>query len=230
MSFNLVGLGFNSNEAEFLDVECYQICTYHNLGLDDPNIINYIENLDGHTTVVINSNPEHHGYIELGLDMPKIDLASKIYDMDDANVIFLIDSDCNGQDRFFMTAYCGCTYLTQPVTYLEVVEEARKLSNNLQETIIIDNNFKINLITREIFYDKTRLKPGPKLFDLIVYFVTHPSKLITREELLSKVFDINEYLDDRSIDTNIKKVRQITNYDILETVRGKGYIYHNNRK
>lgn len=227
MSFNLVGLDFSDNEAEFLEVECDEICTYHNLEINDPNIINYIDSLEGHTVVVINSNPEHRGYIIYEWEMPKVNLANKLYDMDNVNVMFLIDSDYNSEDRWFMTSYCGSSYLVHPVSYLEVIDEARRLSNNLQETIIGDNNFSINLISREIFYGKTKLKTGPKLFDLIVYFVIHPNQLLTRKELLSKVFDINDYLDDRSIDANIKKIRKMTNFNILETVRGKGYIYYN---
>ncbi|MFV0499549.1 MAG: winged helix-turn-helix domain-containing protein, partial [Bacilli bacterium] len=209
MSFNLVGMNFNDNEAEFLDVELDVEfdgqCTFHNLKLEysDPNTINYIKKLDGQTVVVINSNPEYHEYIINDWDMPKVDLANKLYDMDNVNVLFLIDADYHYQDRWGMTSYCGSSYLVHPVVYSEVIDEARRLSNNLQETIIRDHNFYINLITREIFYGKTKLKTGPKLFDLIVYFVIHPNKLITREELLSKVFGINDYLDDRSIDTNI---------------------------
>lgn len=229
MSFNIVGLDFNDNEAEFLDAECYGQCTFHNLKLKYSNhdIINYINELDGKTVVVINNNPEHRGYIIHECPMPKVDLANKLYDMDNVNVIFIIDSDYDSQDRWFMTSYCGSSYLVQPVSYIELIDEARRLSNNLQETIIEDNNFKINLITREIFYNETKLKTQRKLYEFIVYFVSNPNRVITRDELLREVFDTAAYLDNRSIDTNIKKVRKMTKFDIFETARGKGYIYHN---
>ena len=59
------------------------------------------------------------------------------------------------------------------------------------------------------------------------YFFTNPNRVITKEELLEKLWNDKYYLDDNILMVNInrlrKKVKEIGITDFLINIRGKGY-------
>lgn len=123
-------------------------------------------------------------------------------------------------------------YITKPFSFDVMLAKIRALlrrtsitSLTAQELIIGD--LSLNTTTRKVFYAGREMVLTLKEFNLLEYLMKHPNKVIEREELLEKVWDINFDSFSNVIDVHIKNLRkklgEIRHEEILESVRGVGY-------
>ncbi len=119
-------------------------------------------------------------------------------------------------------------YILKPFHPAELlIRSSKKMVKN--NYIFEDENFKINFKSRQIYYLNKKINVQPKIFDVIVYFVDNPNKLVTRQELMSDTLGVEHYLSDKYINNIIGKIRQLTTKNIIKTIRGKGYVYINKK-
>ena len=68
---------------------------------------------------------------------------------------------------------------------------------------------------------------GPTEYRMLAFFMTHPERVYTREQLLDRVWGGNVYVEERTIDVHIRRLRKALEefgYDrLVQTVRGSGY-------
>lgn len=68
---------------------------------------------------------------------------------------------------------------------------------------------------------------GPIEFKLLNLFMTHPDRALTRPQIVDKVWRVNAYVDERTVDVHVRRLRralQNTGHDrFIQTVRGVGY-------
>ena len=68
---------------------------------------------------------------------------------------------------------------------------------------------------------------GPTEYRMLAFFMTHPERVYTREQLLDRVWGGNVYVEERTIDVHIRRLRKALEefgYDrLIQTVRGSGY-------
>jgi two-component system phosphate regulon response regulator PhoB len=68
---------------------------------------------------------------------------------------------------------------------------------------------------------------GPLEFRLLEFFMLHPDRVYSREQLLDRVWGGNVYVEDRTVDVHIRRLRKsisILNHEsLIQTVRGAGY-------
>ena len=68
---------------------------------------------------------------------------------------------------------------------------------------------------------------GPIEFRLLEFFMLHPDRVYSREQLLDRVWGGNVYVEDRTVDVHIRRLRKsisISNHEtMIQTVRGAGY-------
>jgi two-component system phosphate regulon response regulator PhoB len=68
---------------------------------------------------------------------------------------------------------------------------------------------------------------GPTEYRMLAFFMTHPERVYTRELLLDRVWGGNVYVEERTIDVHIRRLRKALEefgYDrLIQTVRGSGY-------
>ncbi|MDO3721132.1 phosphate regulon transcriptional regulator PhoB [Marinobacter sp. chi1] len=70
------------------------------------------------------------------------------------------------------------------------------------------------------------LSVGPTEYRLLQFFMTHPERVYTRSQLLDQVWGGNVYVEERTVDVHIRRLRKALgdNYDhLIQTVRGTGY-------
>ena len=74
---------------------------------------------------------------------------------------------------------------------------------------------------------------SPKEFKLLHYLMAHPDRVHSRSQLLDRVWGDHVFIDDRTVDVHIKRLRQALRDagadDALETVRGLGYRFNSPR-
>ena len=68
---------------------------------------------------------------------------------------------------------------------------------------------------------------GPTEYRMLAFFMAHPERVYTREQLLDRVWGGNVYVEERTIDVHIRRLRKALEefgYDrLIQTVRGSGY-------
>jgi len=71
---------------------------------------------------------------------------------------------------------------------------------------------------------------GPTEFKLLHFFMTHPDRVYSRSQLLDFVWGRNVYVEERTVDVHILRLRKSLKPDsskYIQTVRGAGYRFSN---
>ncbi len=79
----------------------------------------------------------------------------------------------------------------------------------------------------EVRCGDSTLQLGPTEFKLLRFFMTHPERVYNRQEILDGVWGNDAYIEDRTVDVHIRRLRkalEITGHEkLIQTVRGAGY-------
>ena len=72
------------------------------------------------------------------------------------------------------------------------------------------------------------MKSTRKEFDLLAELIAHPGQVVTREDLMSRVWDVNWFGSTKTLDVHVRTLRQKLGDDpaaprFIETVRGVGF-------
>ncbi|WP_102693223.1 response regulator transcription factor [Rummeliibacillus pycnus] len=82
--------------------------------------------------------------------------------------------------------------------------------------------------TREVLKDGVAIDLTPREFELLLYLLKHPKQVLTREQILNRVWGYDYYGDTNVVDVYIRYVRQKidkgSNRPLIQTVRGVGYV------
>jgi two-component system phosphate regulon response regulator PhoB len=68
-------------------------------------------------------------------------------------------------------------------------------------------------------------------YRLLYYFMTYQNRVATREQLLQHVWGANVYIDERTVDVQVKRLRKVLAEhgidSLIQTIRGVGYLLIN---
>ena len=68
---------------------------------------------------------------------------------------------------------------------------------------------------------------GPTEYRMLEFFMSHPERVYSREQLLDRIWGGNVYVEERTIDVHIRRLRKALEeygFDhLVQTVRGSGY-------
>jgi two-component system phosphate regulon response regulator PhoB len=75
--------------------------------------------------------------------------------------------------------------------------------------------------------NQIQVEMGPTEFRLLEFFMTHPERVYSREQLLDRVWGWNSFVEERTVDVHILRLRKAlapSGYEsMIQTVRGAGY-------
>jgi two-component system, OmpR family, alkaline phosphatase synthesis response regulator PhoP len=101
--------------------------------------------------------------------------------------------------------------------------ENMDLENVVVETLIINRqNYSISV--KDMNYALPK-----KEFDLLLFFVSNPNKVYTREEILLSVWGRGVHVTARTVDVHIRKIREKIGDDYIRTIKGVGYLFFKNK-
>jgi len=121
-------------------------------------------------------------------------------------------------------------YISKPFSYevfiARINSHVRKLKKEQFEDIIT-GKIKINQATHKVIVDDLEVELNRKEYSLLIYFIKNRDRVLTREQILYKVWGYDFDGDIRTIDTHIKTLRAklLTYGDYIKTVRGSGYMF-----
>ncbi|MGL4880496.1 MAG: winged helix-turn-helix domain-containing protein, partial [Waterburya sp.] len=94
---------------------------------------------------------------------------------------------------------------------------------------IIFDNLQINFYRREVILNNRIISLTALEFDLLYFLANHPNRVWDRAELISAIWNKNDYDgDDRKVDIHIGRIRKkIGDFhgEFIKTVWGRGYMF-----
>jgi two-component system response regulator CssR len=120
-------------------------------------------------------------------------------------------------------------YLSKPFLPRELVIRTNNLlyrfygQKDEQALVIQVENYIVNRKQRTVFDGNQKIVLTNKEFALLLYFIENRNSVVTREQILEKVWGDNYFGSDRVVDDTIRRLRKKLNRIHIETVYGFGY-------
>ncbi len=122
-------------------------------------------------------------------------------------------------------------YITKPFSAKEllarITANLRKVSQS--EEVLRMGLINLNSLAHQVSVNGENITLGPTEYELLKFFMTKPDRVFTRERLLDSVWGVSTYIDERTVDVHISRLRaKFEPYgieDYIKTIRGAGYIF-----
>ncbi len=167
--------------------------------------------------------------LDLGLpDMDGFDLCQRLRTLSDVPIL-VISARGEEIDRVVGLELGADDYLVKPFGFRELVARIRAVTRRATATPDAPRpqqigELEIDRRTRRVRVAGTEIALTPKEFDLLACLADEPGVVVTRQELLSEVWDPHWYGPSRTIDVHVASVRKkLGDPRWVETVRGVGF-------
>ena len=122
-------------------------------------------------------------------------------------------------------------YVTKPFSTKELILRIKALLKrvkpSLTEDIVSFKDIKIDRLSRRVYRGNKEIKLGPTEYNLLNFFIKNPTRVYSREQLLNQVWGNDIYVESRTVDVHIRRLRKAINLDdqddLIRTVRSAGY-------
>ena len=122
-------------------------------------------------------------------------------------------------------------YITKPFSTRELLARIRAVMRRAKNTdaagIISVQGLALDPETFRVTVEGKIVELSPTEFRLLHFFIAHPERVYTRGQLLDQVWGRNVYVEERTVDVHIRRLRKTLepyNYShLIQTVRSVGY-------
>ncbi len=122
-------------------------------------------------------------------------------------------------------------YMVKPFSIEELLARVRAALRRTQEqetNVLQFSDLKLNRSSREVFRGSRRIELTAKEFDLLDYLLAHPRQVLTRDQILERVWGYDFMGDSNIIEVYVRYLRLKLEADnetrLIQTVRGVGYV------
>ncbi|MAA94483.1 MAG: phosphate regulon transcriptional regulatory protein PhoB, partial [Rheinheimera sp.] len=103
-------------------------------------------------------------------------------------------------------------YVTKPFSPKELMARIkaviRRVSPTSLDEVIEVQGLKLDPVAHRVMAEQEPLDMGPTEFRLLHFFMTHQERVYSREQLLDHVWGTNVYVEDRTVDVHIRRLRK----------------------
>ncbi|MEO9946961.1 MAG: phosphate regulon transcriptional regulator PhoB [Paraglaciecola sp.] len=206
LKFVLEQSGYEAIEAEDYDVALEKIIEPY------PDLILLDWMLPGGTGVQLAKKLKQHEYAR---DIP----------------IIMLTARGEEEDKIRGLEAGADDYVTKPFSPKELVARVkaviRRVTPTSSEDAIDFQGLKLDPVSHRVTSNDTPIEMGPTEFKLLHFFMTHAERVYSREQLLDNVWGTNVYVEDRTVDVHIRRLRKaLSSFEhdnMIQTVRGAGY-------
>ncbi|MCA1318592.1 response regulator transcription factor [Bacillus tianshenii] len=126
-------------------------------------------------------------------------------------------------------------YMSKPFAIEELLARIRALLRRLEGKKSVSSTknltfqeLEVDLDARTVHRDKELIELTKREFDLLVVFMTNVNRVLTRELLLEKVWELGTYAETNVVDVYVRylrnKIDKPDGESYIQTVRGTGYV------
>ncbi len=179
----------------------------------------------------------------LDIKMPRLDgleVLQKLRNSSDIPVIFLTSKD-DEIDQLLGLKMGADDYITKPFSQKLLIERVKVIlkrtsssskGNEVNSDSLIERgNLLLNMDRHECHWKEERIKLTVTEFLLLESLVNRPGYVKNRDQLMSAAYSDDLYVDDRTIDSHIKRIRRKfkaidKDFNSIETLYGVGYRFN----
>jgi two-component system, OmpR family, phosphate regulon response regulator PhoB len=122
-------------------------------------------------------------------------------------------------------------YVVKPFSPTELIARLRAVMRRAQPTsgedVLRFTDVAMDLVAHRVTRDGKPIHLGPTEFRLLRFLMQHPGRVFSREQLLDQVWGRDVYVEVRTVDVHIRRLRKALNADktadLIRTVRAAGY-------
>ncbi|WP_449621217.1 response regulator [Robertmurraya sp. Marseille-Q9965] len=211
----------------------------YNLQQSGYEVITAMDGEEG-KNLAISENPD---LIILDLMLPKldgIDVCKQLRQQKVSTPILMLTAKDEEFDKVLGLELGADDYMTKPFSPREVIARVKAILRRVQVQPVMPgqlpedteyikiSSLKIFPEHYEAYFDEELLELTPKEFELLLYLAKHKGRVLTRDQLLSAVWNYDFAGDTRIVDVHISHLREKIEQDskkptFIKTIRGLGY-------
>ncbi len=189
---------------------------------------------DGQTgQLQIEINHEDYDLVILDIMPPKIgglEVCKNIRDQGISLPVLMLTAKDSMEDKVLGLNSGADDYLIKPFAFEELLARIRALlrrPNNLLPAVLEIKDLVLNPATKKVYRGSKEIPLTTKEFGLLEYFMRNAGQVLTREQILSRLWDFEYDSFSNVVDVHIKNLRKKVDHGnqekLLQTVRGAGY-------
>jgi DNA-binding response OmpR family regulator len=117
-------------------------------------------------------------------------------------------------------------YLSKPFALAELEARIRALTRRAAgqtDTVMSCGELQLNPITKEVLFHNSPVALSIREYQLLAALIHRPGAILSKAQLVEKMYDWNTEIDSNAIEVHIHKLRQKLSPELIRTVRGLGY-------
>ena len=115
-------------------------------------------------------------------------------------------------------------YMVKPFSVAELVARVRALLRRTKPVKNIDvDELHIDYVAVQVTFQGIPVSLTRREFELIYFLASHPGRVLSRSELLDRLWEEDFLGTERTVDQHISQLRARLKDELIETVRGRGY-------
>lgn len=162
-----------------------------------------------------------------------IEICRKLRDRDATKSvpIIMLTARSEEDDRILGLNSGADDYVVKPFSPKELVARVqatlRRSQPGFAEDKLVYADLTMDLDAHKVFRSEMPIHLGPTEYRLLQVFMQRPTRVFSREQLLDRVWGRDIYVEERTVDVHIRRLRKALNENdrpnIIRTVRGAGY-------
>jgi two-component system alkaline phosphatase synthesis response regulator PhoP len=163
-------------------------------------------------------------------EMDGIEACSNLREIESLSKSMIIFLSARGEDFTQIAAFdAGADdYINKPVKPKILLKKIssisrRILSENNNTSNVIVGSLVIDRESYSVTLEKDEIALPRKEFELLYLLASKPGKVLTRDEIMFKVWGTQVVVGDRTIDVHVRKLREKIGEKYIKTIKGVGY-------
>ncbi|MBS5965683.1 MAG: response regulator transcription factor [Finegoldia magna] len=164
----------------------------------------------------------------LDINLPDKDGQHLIERLKDKDIRVIVTSVKNDEDFIIASLDKGADdYLTKPFSLailrarIDAVLRTIPLS---QDKKITYKDIKVDLNDSKVYFKNNQIDLTPLEYEILLLFIKNPHRVFTRSQLLEMFWeDRDKFVNDNTLTSTIKRIREKLDREVINTVRGIGY-------
>ena len=164
----------------------------------------------------------------LDINLPDRDGHHLISKLKDRDVRVIVTTVKNDEDFIIKSLDQGADdYLTKPFSLAILrarIDAVLRTIPLTQEKTLTCEDIKIDLVESKVYFKENIVELTPLEYEILLLFIKNPHRVYTRGQLLEMFWeDRDKFVNDNTLTSTIKRIREKIDREVITTVRGIGY-------